>query len=68
MVRKDKQQICNSVHEGSDGHAMTCSPEAKESVYWIKHDEFWKSTGNNTVEFTSDCPQRVKDSYKLWKS
>ncbi len=47
---------------------MTCSAEVREGVYWLRHKEFWRNLGNGKIEFTSDCPQRVKDSYKLWKS
>ena len=47
---------------------MTSSLALFERVYWFKHREYWKSDGNNGVIFAPGTPQRVIDSYNLWKT
>ena len=46
---------------------MTRSDAFFERVYWAKHQEYWEPDGDDGIIFKPGTPQRVIDSYNLWK-
>ena len=68
MVERYRQRVCERVHE-TGATVMQCGgPTEKdlEASYWFDQREYYEMTDAGAV-FKPDAPQRVTESYKLWK-